>query len=295
MKRVSIFLDLEGTIFDGVDFLPQFNDFIESISNRENVDLSIITNSPGFTSQDLQNKLAAHIINTNIKQKLKIIDTSKVVISNLRKLINDNQIHSIFALVPNWLFMDIKKELGNAINIYRPSDHEGIAEQIAENINLKSDVDAIIIGVDEENFSFCTISLAARYVIEKKAQFFVIGGDHQFRRGDTFIPGAYALATPVRTGAFVDPIILGKPNLNSLMANPEFNEIMKSSSSDNEIWVIGDNIETDIRFADEIKAKSILVLTGVAKKEDLLKPEYSMLNPTYVCKDLNEVFNKIFE
>lgn len=295
MKKISIFLDFEGTVFDGVQFFPQFNQFIESISKHSNVNLSIITNSPTFSSQVLAEKLKDHINNANIKNSLKIIDASKIVISNLHKLINEKQIHAVFALVSDNLFNDLKKEFGNSINIYRPSDHDGITDQIAENINLKNDVDAIIIGVDEENFSFCTISLATRYVIEKKAKYLVVGGDHQFRRGDNFVPGAYALATPVRTASYVEPFIIGKPNLNSLKNNSEFNEILTNSINNCETWVIGDNIETDIKFADEIKAKSILVLTGVAKEEDLLKPEYQAFKPTFVCKDLNEAELRIFE
>lgn len=295
MKNISIFLDFEGTIFDGVNFFPQFNQFIESAAKRGNVNLSIITNSQTFSTQELTSKLTDHISNAYVKNSLKIIDASKVVISNLHKLIKDNQIHAIFALVSNNLFNDLKKEFNNSIKIYRPSDHEGITEQIAENINLKNDVDAILIGVDEENFSFCTISLAARYVIEKKAKFLVVGEDHQFRRGDNFMPGPYALATPVRTASYVDPYIIGKPNINSLKNNSEFSEILNMSTNSNEIWVIGDNIETDIKFAYELKAKSILVLTGVAKEEDLLKPEYQAFKPTFVCKDLKDAELRIFE
>lgn len=291
MKKVSIFLDFEGTIFDGIQFFPQFNQFIESISKHENVSLSIITNSPTFTSQELEDKLKGQIPNSYIKNSLKIIDASKVVISNLHKLINEKQIHAIYALISDSLFKDLKKEFGDSIKIYRPSDHEGITEQIAENINLKSDVDTIIIGSDEKSFSFCTISLATRYVIEKKAKFLVVGGDHQFRRGNNFVPGPYALATPVRTASYVEPFVIGKPNLDSLKNLTEFNEILNNG----ETWVIGDNIETDIKFANEINAKSILVLTGVTKNEDLLNPEYKEKKPTFVCKDLNEAKLRIFE
>lgn len=291
MKKVSIFLDFEGTIFDGIQFFPQFNQFIESISKHENVSLSIITNSPTFTSQELEDKLKSQIPNSYIKNSLKIINASKVVISNLHKLINEKQIHAIYALISDSLFKDLKKEFGDSIKIYRPSDHEGITEQIAENINLKSDVDTIIIGSDEKSFSFCTISLATRYVIEKKAKFLVVGGDHQFRRGNNFVPGPYALATPVRTASYVEPFVIGKPNLDSLKNLTEFNEILNNG----ETWVIGDNIETDIKFANEINAKSILVLTGVTKNEDLLNPEYKEKKPTFVCKDLNEAKLRIFE
>lgn len=132
---------------------------------------------------------------------------------------------------------------------------------------MNNDVDAILIGADESEFNFFSISIATRYVLEKNAQFFAVGSDHQFlKTPNNLISGPYALSTPAQHAASINQSILGKPNIESLNLLDDFQKAIKGFE---DIWVIGDGIETDLELASSLNAKSIIVLTGVAAIDDL--------------------------
>mgnify|MGYP002471963455 CR=1 FL=1 len=285
MSSKSIILDFDGTIFNGIGFMPQFQQLISQISDCK---LTIFTNNDQFSTKELTDMIQSQIPH-RLKSSITIINPAKFITAHLKELIRNQQIHAIYTLIQDKLFEELQENFQGSIKFYRAQDHDEISQQIAENITLKNDVDAILIGVDESEFNFCSISLAARYVLEKNAQFFVVGSDHQFLKApNNFIPGPYALSTPVQHATSINPIILGKPNIESLNLLDDFQNAIKGFE---DIWVIGDGIETDLELASSLNAKSIIVLTGVATIDDL--NAYKKLKPTFVCNDLAEVANKL--
>jgi len=53
-----------------------------------------------------------------------------------------------------------------------------------------------------------------------------------------------------------------------------------------EVWMVGDRLDTDIAFAKRFGMKAIMVLTGVSKLEDL---EKSDIRPDIVLPSLMEL------
>jgi len=97
------------------------------------------------------------------------------------------------------------------------------------------------------------------------------------------IPGAGAMvaAVEVAAGRRAD-ITIGKPEpylykmvLEDLNVDPS------------EVLAVGDRLDTDVAGAHNAGIDSLLVLTGVAKREDI---ERSPVRPTYVLRDLSQVF-----
>ncbi|RLF85012.1 HAD family hydrolase, partial [Thermococci archaeon] len=76
-----------------------------------------------------------------------------------------------------------------------------------------------------------------------------------------------------------EPLIIGKPN------KPIF-EVVKEKLDADEIWVVGDRLDTDIAFAKRINAKAIMVLTGVNTLEDIEKSE---IKPDVVMPSIKEL------
>ncbi|OHT10131.1 HAD-superfamily hydrolase, subfamily IIA containing protein [Tritrichomonas foetus] len=282
MSKNLILLDFEGTLHDGENFLPSSKGFIEKLS-REDYTVAVISNSPQFSSGQLK-ELFVKEFGPSLAEKIIQIDAAHLAVDAFSK----NGVKTVFAMCNDSICNELKEA---GLTIYRPSDHAELNDQIAENVTLKENIESILIGVDKE-FNFCSIALSSRYVTEKKTKFFVLGGDKQFRCGDHFIPGALTLSTPVRHGTFTDPIIIGKPS-------KELNVLVKQSIPSFEkferIFIVGDNIETDfeiVKDLDNQKNVSILVMTGVTNEKDLEKCE---TKPTFVCRDLEEVYNKIVE
>ena len=265
----------EGTLFNGSDFFPSSMKLIKKILEK-NEKISILTNCSRFSSNELKNKIYTYFST----DKIQLIDPLVIITSIFKK----NNIKSVFALCSDGLCQDLKN---NGFLVVRPDDHPEFVHQVAENIELKNDIDSVLIGVDE-GFNFCSMALAARYIVEKNSKFFVIGKDHQLlwniENGEAlFAPGAFALATPIIHGTFKDPYIIGKPNFESVR------EFFKDKENE-DIWFIGDNLDTDIMIAHEINAKSILTLTGVSSERDIQNSE---IKPTYLFLNLED--NRIFD
>lgn len=64
--------------------------------------------------------------------------------------------------------------------------------------------------------------------------------------------------------------------------------LRKLNLAPEEVCMVGDRIYTDIRFAAENSMKSVLVLSGESRREDLLKTKFS---PTLVLSNVDEILN----
>ena len=108
--------------------------------------------------------------------------------------------------------------------------------------------------------------------------------DRIFPGEDGPIPGTGMIIGALywMTGRLPD-VIVGKPSkvimeeaLRMLDLKPE------------DVVVVGDQVEIDVRAGREIGATTLLVLSGVTKKEDLSRYDE---RPDYVLNDLGELFN----
>lgn len=62
------------------------------------------------------------------------------------------------------------------------------------------------------------------------------------------------------------PIVLGKPGA-------QLGELIAAKFKGKRVLFVGDNLETDIRFANQLGFQSLLVFSGCCKKEEFLKEE----------------------
>ncbi|MFH1685844.1 MAG: HAD hydrolase-like protein, partial [Candidatus Micrarchaeota archaeon] len=85
------------------------------------------------------------------------------------------------------------------------------------------------------------------------------------------MPGAGSIVAAVEAASGKEAISLGKPNTYAL----EQIKLDHGFGSD-ELIMVGDRLDTDITFAKKCGIKSVLLLTGVSKKEDIkeIKPDY---------------------
>jgi 4-nitrophenyl phosphatase len=101
-------------------------------------------------------------------------------------------------------------------------------------------------------------------------------------------PGSGAFIAIFEYMTCIKPIIVGKPSeiimeqaLRRLRMKPE------------EVLVVGDRVDTDIRAGRLIGADTALVLTGVTREKDL--PDIPLeLKPTYVFRSLRELVEELY-
>jgi len=93
--------------------------------------------------------------------------------------------------------------------------------------------------------------------------------------------GEGAIAAPLKLAAKGPIIVAGKPNqplLDAVLSRMNFDR--------SRTLMIGDRLSTDIRFGNDGKVATLLVLSGSSKLEDIGK---TRAVPTFVCDSLGQI------
>ncbi len=141
--------------------------------------------------------------------------------------------------------------------------------------------DAVVLGLDRLS-TYDKLSAGMR-CIARGSKFVVTNMDRLWPSKDGLKLGAGALASAIIYALNRSPdFVAGKPNRWIIDVAMEISGIRDLRK----VVVIGDQLETDIRMGNSIGADTILVLTGIAKKEDV---ERSDVKPKFVVDNLSEI------
>jgi glycerol 3-phosphatase-2 len=158
---------------------------------------------------------------------------------------------------------------------------EGIREALADaGVELLDGeperVDAVVVGWDR-GADYAKLRTAS-VLVERGAAFVGTNGDASWPAPDgTLWPGAGALLAAVATTTSAEPEIVGKPNAPLFLA-------AQSRAGGGRPLMIGDRLDTDVAGAGALGWDSLLVLTGITRRQDL---EHAAVRPTYVADDLS--------
>lgn len=147
----------------------------------------------------------------------------------------------------------------------------GMSEELAETgIGVvERGADIVAAGLDRE-FTYARLA-AALTELENGAELVATNPDATYPTEAGIRPGAGAIVAAIEAASGKRAHVVGKPNPYTL-------ELIKAEQKleNEEILMVGDRIETDIKFAKDCRIKSALVLSGVAKKEDVgeVAPDY---------------------
>jgi 4-nitrophenyl phosphatase len=145
----------------------------------------------------------------------------------------------------------------------------------------EDDAIAVVVGIDW-NLTYNQIKQAAR-LIRGGAKFIGTNADATFPAAEGIIPGAGSILAAIETASGVKPIVIGKPEaVLYAMA------MQRMQAQTDQTVVLGDRLETDILGAVRLNLKSILVLSGVTTREQLLASDYQ---PDWVFEDITDLKN----
>ncbi|WP_456421219.1 HAD-IIA family hydrolase [Thermococcus sp.] len=137
----------------------------------------------------------------------------------------------------------------------------------------------VVVGLDPgltyEKLKYGTLA------IRNGASFIGTNPDTTYPAEEGLYPGAGAIIASLKASTDGEPLIIGKPN------EPVY-EIVREKLKADEIWMIGDRLDTDITFAKRFGMKAILVLTGVSTLRDI---EESPVKPDLVLPSVKEVLD----
>lgn len=156
-------------------------------------------------------------------------------------------------------------------------DFEVLSSQEAE----KKTPDAVVLGLDRLA-TYDKLSVGMR-CIANGSKFIVTNMDRLWPSKDGLKLGAGALASSIIYALNRQPdFVAGKPNkwiIEVAMEMTNINDLSK-------VVVIGDQLETDIKMGNEIGADTVLVLTGISRREDV---ERSNIKPKIIVENLTSL------
>lgn len=277
-EQVVIILDGEGVVWHGATAIEGAAENV-NLMREKGFRVILLTNNASRSSAQYVQRLEKGGFHGFTESN---VVTSSVSVSNYLKRLNfDKPNRKIFAIGTEGFVTQLEK---NGMTVITSKEFEG--KNLPE-MELDPTVGAVVVA-SSEDFSYRDVTIATRFVIENDALLLSANkdGSYPYNR-KVMISGSYALAKCIGVATQRDPIVLGKPNpivfetIEGLKGIPKRN-----------IWMIGDRLNTDIKFAKNVGIKSILVLTGVSKAEEVNMYDRHD-RPDFICPNLTEAINVI--
>ena len=148
--------------------------------------------------------------------------------------------------------------------------------------DVDSDVFAVVEGFDNK-FTYKKLTQASLYLQKNNAKLICTNRDRNSSDGERLQPASASLRSFLMTAAGLgedEAPVIGKPSKVGF-------EMLKNEHSLEHInpmnfLMVGDNLNSDIEFANNTAIDSLLVLTGVTTKEKAFKLEESDAKPTHI-------------
>ena len=216
--------DLDGTIYMGESLIDGVKDTITSLQKKYHI--VFFTNNSSKSRKDILDKLT----NLGLETELDNIYTASYATAIYLK---DYKINNIYMI-----------------------GSEGLRNEIiSEGIKIVNDESAqhLVVGMDF-NFDIEKISIALS-ILFNKGKFIACNEDKYFPIAEgKFAPGCAAIVGAISSCSDRSPdVITGKPNSFLLKKITE-----RFNLNNNQIIIIGDSIDSDIKMALKFKSKSIL-------------------------------------
>ncbi|GAA0500077.1 TIGR01457 family HAD-type hydrolase [Salinibacillus aidingensis] len=251
MKNYQGYLiDLDGTVYLGKERIPYAREFINAL-NEKGLPHLFVTNNSSKRPDQVAKKLRDMDIPAETDQ---VFTTSMATATFLSKKKPDASVYAI----------------GEVGLLDALSDHQ--LELVDE------DADFVVIGIDRD----VTYEKLAKGClnINDGAGFISTNADVTIPTERGFLPGNGSLTSVLEVATGQKPTFIGKPQAIIMEQALE-----KLGLPKEETLMVGDNYPTDISAGMNAGLDTLLVLTGVTKREDLKHVEKQ---PTYVMNHLKE-------
>jgi NagD protein len=230
----SYLIDMDGVLVHGKHLIPGANEFIDGLKTH-NYPFLVTTNNSIYTPGDLAHRLQSIGLHIDADH----IFTSAMATAN---------------------FISSQKPNGKAFVI----GESGLTDAIHRKGYILTDIDPdyVVLG-ETENYSFPRITKAIQLIMEG-AIFIASNPDPTGPTEQGVVPACGAMASLIETATGKKPFFTGKPN--PLMMRSALNYLGVHSET---TTMIGDRMDTDIIAGIESGMHTILVLTGISKREDV--------------------------
>lgn len=248
-------IDLDGTVYRGNQAIPHAKEFVEWVNQTGKPYLFVTNNSaplPGEVAGKLQRMGIA-------SDEGHIFTSSQATAMYIRE----------HAATENPSYYAIGEK-----GLYAALEEAGFVYE-------ENNPDYVIVGIDRD-FTYGKL-MTASLAIQKGAVFLGTNADKRVPTERGLIPGAGSLNAAVAAASGVEPMWVGKPEARML----EYS-MKKMAIPPEQTVMIGDNLDTDILAGANAGIRTVLLLTGYSKREDV---ERSTVKPTAVIENFAELMH----
>ena len=245
-------IDLDGTMYSGgtnIDGARQFIDYLHS----KNLPYIFLTNNATRTKKQAKE----HMLNLGFKD-IKEEDFFTSAMATAQYIAKNYTEKKCFMLGESGLEEALK---------------ERNLELVQENANF------VVVGLDR-NATYKKYSEALHHIL-KGAKFIATNPDRLLANNGTFDIGNGAIIDMLEYASGVEAVKIGKPYQTILNILLEEKKLKKE-----DIILLGDNLETDIKLGYNARIETIMVCSGVHTEKDI---DRLKVYPTKVVKNLREL------
>ena len=244
-------IDMDGVLVSGSVVIPGADKFIARLKERRARYL-VLTNNPKYTPRDLAHRLQSIRLDVPAER----IFTSAMATGR---------------------FLHSQKPNGTAMVIGESGLTEAVHE--AGYVITSHNPDYIVLG-ETYSYNLEMVTQAIR-LITGGARFIATNPDPSGPGEGGLVPACGAMAALIEKATGVSPFFVGKPN--PLMIRMALNHLDVHSE---DTVMVGDRMDTDIVAGVEAGLETILVLSGVTRRDDVARFPYQ---PSRICDSVLDI------
>jgi NagD protein len=244
-------MDMDGVLISGRSLIPGADQFIHRLEDR-GAEYLVLTNNPVYTPRDLAHRLRT--IGLNIPAER--IFTSAMATAH---------------------FLRSQKANGTAFVI----GESGLTDAIHSAGYVITDLDPDYVVLGETNTYNLELITNAIRLVAAGAHFIATNPDPSGPSDSGIVPACGAMAALIEKASGLSPFFIGKPN--PLMMRTALNYLDVHSEDS---VMVGDRMDTDIIAGVESGLETILVLSGVTRREDVTRYPYQ---PTRIVDTVADI------
>ncbi|KAI1001717.1 hypothetical protein K3495_g6487 [Podosphaera aphanis] len=279
----NFLFDCDGVLWSGDYLFPGSVETLEMLRSRGKK-VIFVTNNSTKSRADYQKKLSSLGIPSNVEEIFGSSYSSAIYISRILQLPAPK--NKVFVIGEAGIETELRSEgiefLGGTDSAYRRDITAEDRERIADGSLLDENVGIVLVGLDF-HINYLKLAIAYQY-IARGAIFLATNTDSTLPSNNTIFPGAGSISIPLVNMTGMKPLALGKPSQAMMDAiEGKFHLDRKKTC------MIGDRLDTDIKFGIEGKlGGTLMVLTGISKKGDWTH-EGSLVVPDYYMDKLDDL------
>lgn len=286
-KYDNFLFDCDGVLWLGNKLLPKVTETLQLL-RKHGKKLIFVTNNSMKSRDDYVKKIESFGVSAS---KDEVFGSSYASAVFARKVLKIPQNKKVWVLGGSGI-EDEFKDLGyQTVGGTQPEYQDGPINPQSTNGPIKvldPEVGAVAVGLDK-SINYYRLAVTMQYLTDPSIAFIATNEDPTFPADGCFLPGAGVIVESIVTASQRKPYVCGKPGKAMMDAIVAGNKIDKSRSI-----MIGDRLDTDIKFGVGNDMASLLVLTGVTT-ENAMHNAPDDQTPTYYASklgDLSEFYNE---